>query len=318
MKVLTSSSLAEPLHWVDIPFPKLRAFDVRVAVRAVGVNPVDWKMRQGDFLGLVQRIIGPAGPLVCGVDFAGEVIEIGPAVKDIQVGDRVVGGTDFSRQQYGSYAEVVQVRADQLALLPKSVAFEAAACLPVAGVMAEIALFSLGKLASRREPRVLTLGAAGGVGHFCVQLARLRGAVSVGVCSARHVKLVEELGGIAIDYGQGDFAVQAAQHGPYDVVVDAVGSTAYPVAFCRKLLKKGGIHVLVMPTARDFPYLALPGPTKTKLAVAGRALLEPLVAELAAGRLRVVIQERIPLGEAERAQQLSRTGKVTGKLVLFA
>jgi NADPH:quinone reductase-like Zn-dependent oxidoreductase len=318
MKVLTSSSHKEPLTWHEIPDPKLRADDVRVEVRAVGVNPVDWKMRQGDLLGIAQRVIGPSGALVTGVDFAGQISAVGEAVKDLKVGDRVVGGTDFSRQQYGSYARTVQVRADQVAQLPANVSFEDAACLPVAGVTAQTSLFTLGKLAEKPEPRALILGAAGGVGHFAVQLAKIRGAVSVGVCSTRNVALVEKLGGIAVDYSQGDVFSQAAQHGPYDVIVDSVGSASYPVAKCLPLLKKGGVHVLVMPKASDYWRVMLQGAVKTVLGRPNRVGLEPLVAELAAGRLKVVIEQRIPLSEAERAHEISRAGKVVGKLVLVA
>lgn len=318
MKVLTSPSAQTPLSWVERPEPKLRADELRVAVRAVGVNPVDWKMRQGELLGVAQRIVGPSGPLVCGVDFAGEVIAVGEAVKDLKIGDRVVGGTDFSRRQYGSYASQVQVRPDQVAVLPQGVDFAAAACLPVAGVTAHLSLFALGRLADKTEPRVLVLGAAGGVGHFAVQLARLSGALSVGVCSSRNVALIERLGGIAIDYTKEDVAAAAAEHGPYDVIVDAAGTAAYPIAMCRKLLKKGGTHVLVMPRPRDYLSVALPGPVKTVLGRPSRATLEPLVRELAAGRLQVVIAERIPMAEAERAHEISRGGKVVGKLVLVA
>lgn len=318
MKVLTSSSHKQPLAWIEIPDPKLRPDDVRVQVRAVGVNPVDWKMRQGDLLGIAQKIVGPSGALVTGVDFAGEVSAVGAAVTDLKVGDRVVGGTDFSRQQYGSYARQVQVRADQVATLPPNVSFEDAACLPVAAVTAQMSLFTLGKLQEKRDPRALILGAAGGVGHFAVQLAKIRGAVSVGVCSTRNVALVEKLGGIAIDYSHGDVFTQAAQHGPFDVIVDSVGSASYPVGKCLPLLKKGGTHVLVMPKASDYWRVALQGSVKTVLGRPNRAELAPLVAELAAGRLKVIIDQRIPLDEAERAHEISRAGKVVGKLVLVA
>ena len=279
---------------------------------------MDWKMRQGELLGVAQRLLGPAGPLVTGVDFAGDVIAVGSKVTDLKLGDRVVGGTDFSRKQHGSYATEVQVRADQVALLPAEVAFADAACLPVAGVTAYTSLFGLGKLDQKPEPRALILGAAGGVGHFAVQLAKARGAVAVGVCSTRNVALVERLGGIAIDYSQGDVAAAAAQHGPYDVIVDAVGSATYPIGKYLKLLKKGGAHVLVMPAPRDYWRLILQRRVKTVLGRPNRATLEPLVAELASGRLQVVIEEKVPLAEAERAHQLSRAGKVVGKLVLVA
>lgn len=318
MKVLTSSSHKQPLTWHEIPDPKLRPDDVRVEVRAVGVNPVDWKMRQGDLLGVAQRIVGPSGSLVTGVDFAGEIRAIGSSVTDLKVGDRVVGGTDFSRKQYGSYAKQVQVRADQVATLPANVSYEDAACLPVAAVTAQLSLYTLGKLHEKSDPHALILGAAGGVGHFAVQLAKIRGAVSVGVCSTRSVALVEKLGGIPVDYSKGDVFALAAEHGPYDVIVDSVGSASYPVGKCLPLLKKGGTHVLVMPKASDYWRVALQGAVKTVLGRPNRAELAPLVEDLAAGRLKVIIDQRIPLDEAERAHEISRGGKVVGKLVLVA
>ena len=138
------------------------------------------------------------------------------------------------------------------------------------------------------------------------------------MCSGRNVALVERLGGIAIDYGTKDVAAAAAEHGPYDVIVDAVGSLTYPIKMGLRLLKKGGVYVLVMPRPRDYLRVVLPGPVKTVLGRPTRDTLEPLVRELAAGRLEVVIAERIPLAEAERAHALSRSGKVVGKLVLVA
>jgi NADPH:quinone reductase-like Zn-dependent oxidoreductase len=317
MQVLTAPR-NQPLAFTEVPDRPLRPDEVRVAVRAVGVNPVDWKMRDGEFLGVMQRIIGPPGPLVCGVDFAGDITAVGAAVTDRKVGERVVGGTDFSRRQHGSYARQVQVRADQVTPLPPGVDYPEAACLPVAGVTAQAAILRLGRVDQKPGARVLVLGAAGGVGHFAVQLARIHGATAVGVCSARNADLVRRLGAEPLDYGQGDVAQAAAALGPYDVVVDAVGTQRYPAAMCRKLLREGGRHVLVMPTALDFVGVILPGPTVTVLGKPDGAQLAPLVEHLAAGRLKVVIQQRFPLAEAEAAQQLSRGGKVVGKLVLVA
>src|SRR5450631_4673908 len=99
MRVATSSSATEPLRIVELPSRPLRAGDVRVRVRSIGVNPVDWKMREGGPLRLAHRFLGPSGPLVVGVDFAGEVVECGAPPQDLAVGARVVGGTNFSRRQ---------------------------------------------------------------------------------------------------------------------------------------------------------------------------------------------------------------------------
>lgn len=318
MQALVSASAAEPLRWVELPDRPLRADEVRVTVAAVGVNPVDWKMRGFSLMGVANRIVGPRGPFVCGVDFAGTVAEVGEAVSDLRPGDRVVGGTDFSRGQRGTYARAVQVRADQVAVLPDGVRFEDAACLPVAGVTAGAALFTVGGMGGKEAPRALVLGASGGVGHFAIQLARNAGAAVVGVCSARNMELVRRLGAEPLDYGAGDPLEAAAAHGPFDVIVDAVGTATYPVSRCRPLLKADGMHVLVMPTPRDYARLAVPCRVKAVLGRPTRQALVPLVEQLAAGRLEVVIDERVPFDEAERAHEISRKGRVVGKLVLVA
>lgn len=318
MRYLTSPDKDTPLAWRELADLPLRADQVRVEVRAAGVNPVDWKMREGDFLGVVQRIVGPRGPLVVGVDLAGVVREVGAAVTDLKPGDRVVAGTDFSKGERGSYAEVAQVNAANCAKLPDNVPFDVAGALPVAGVTAAMALFEVAKLAPGRAAKVLVLGASGGVGHLAVQLARNAGFAVVGVCSTRNAALVERLGAAVIDYSKGDVEAAAARLGPYDLVLDAVGSASYPAALGRRLLAKGGTLVQVVPKALDMFGILLPGPTRTVLARPNRARLEPLVAALAAGQLEVVIDQRIPMAEAERAHAVSRGGKVVGKLVLVA
>lgn len=318
MQALVSPSSATPLQWAELPDRPLRADEVRVQVAAVGVNPVDWKMRGFSALSVAYALVGPGRPFVPGVDFAGVVAEVGAQVSGLAVGDRVVGATDFSRKQRGSYARMVQVRGSQVAKLPAGVPFDAAACLPVPAVTAWTSLFTLGGIDRKESPRALILGASGGVGHLAVQLARNAGATAVGVCSARNMALVERLGGTAVDYGAGDPLAQAAALGSYDVIVDAVGSSSYPMGRCLPLLRPGGVHVLVMPTPRDYLRLAFSRRVRTVLGRPSGANLAPIVEQLASGRLEVVIAERIPLDEAERAHQQSRQGRVVGKLVMVA
>lgn len=317
MRAAVSVSLAEPLRVVDLPALPLRAGELRVRVRAIGVNPVDWKMRGlASPLGLAQRVLGPRGPLVTGTDFAGEVVEVGPGVEGVARGDRVVGGTDFSRGQRGSYADEVVVRADQCAGLPAGVSYEAAACLPIPGVTAWRGLTEHGRVRETPGARVLVLGAAGGVGQMAVQLARTLGAEAVGVCSARNAALVRGLGAEVIDYGAGDALAQARARGPFEVVLNAVGTAEYPVGACRGLLSATGALVLVAMGPRDYPALALHRDVHGVLGRPTRAGLAPLVEALARGALRVTIEATMPLAEAEAAQRRSRSGKVVGKIVL--
>jgi NADPH:quinone reductase-like Zn-dependent oxidoreductase len=314
---------AKQLVRVELPTPDVGPKQVRVAVHAIGVNPVDWKMRSGGPLRLAARLIrtfrGPRGPIILGVDFAGVVEAVGAKVTDLAVGQRVVGGTNFSRGQHGSYADTVVVAADQVAPLPDEVAFDIAGALPVAGVTAWMALTEYRPIEPGR--RALVLGASGGVGQFAVQLAkRTRGAdVVVGVCSAKNVDLVRGLGADhAVDYGAGDPLEAARAHGPYDVVVDCAGT--YAASRCRALLGPGGRHVMVAGDSIGMMLQVIVPPFRSR-AILGkptRARLAAVVAAVAAKQLVVPISERLPLADVEAAHAKSMTGRMTGKLVLLA
>lgn len=307
-----------PLEPVDLPTPEPGRGELRVRVRAIGVNPVDWKMRSHGPLRLAARLLAPKPPVV-GVDFAGVVDAVGAGVTDIAPGDRVVGGTNFARGQRGSYADTVLVRRDQLCGVPDSVDFAAAAALPVAGSTAWMALVELGGI--RRVPpadrRVLVLGASGGVGQLVVQLGKLEGGFVAGVCSTKNVQLVEELGAdVVLDYNQGDALTQARRYAPFHLVIDCVGS--YSATGCRSLLSGPGRHIMIAGDEPSAIAQLLVPPFKSR-AILGRptgARLEPLVAAVAAGKVRVAIAQRLPLAEAEEAHRLSKTGRLTGKLIL--
>jgi NADPH:quinone reductase-like Zn-dependent oxidoreductase len=283
----------------------------------VGVNPVDWKMRSGGPLRFAHRFVGPSGPLVVGVDFAGEVAEAGSAVTELPVGARVVGGTNFSRKQLGSYADEVIVRPDQCAVLPDEVSFEAAACLPVPGVTAYRALTDLGRIHKKEGARVLVLGASGGVGLAGLQLGRMLGASCVGVCSRKNLPIVARFGATAIDYGDGDPLAKAAKTGPFDVILNAVGSATYSNEACHSLLGPGGVIVLPVVRGADIMTLACSSRVRSVLGRPDRKNLEPLVRALACGDFEAVIEDRMPLGLAEEAQVRSQAGKVVGKLLLL-
>jgi NADPH:quinone reductase-like Zn-dependent oxidoreductase len=314
--VATSRSPSEPLALRELPAKALRAGDVRVRVAAIGVNPVDWKMRSGGPLRFAHRFVGPSGPLVVGVDFAGEVVEA-DAGADLAVGTRVVGGTDFSRGQLGSYATEVVVRADQCATLPDDVTFEHAACLPVPGATA-LRAFELARLSEvpPSDLRVLVLGASGGVGLVTLQLVRAMGGKAAGVCSTRNVALVERLGATAIDYSKGDPLAAAASEGPFHLVFHCVGSDLYPLAAARAVLAPRGVDALAVVRAADVPSMLFRSSVKSVLGRPVRKNLEPLVQALAKGDIEPLIEARFPLAEAEKAHALSQAGRVVGKLLL--
>ncbi len=322
----TSWKQGAPLELIDLPTPEPKPNELRVSVQVIGVNPVDWKMRASGPLRFMARLLGPPPPVVVGVDFAGIVDAIGAKISHVKVGDRVVGGTNFSRGQRGSYADTVIVREDQVAVLPDGFDLELAGALPVTGVTAWMSIVDIGGIGKQgvatsfdptTAPKALVLGAAGGVGQLAVQVARSQGAYVVGVCSTRNVELVRSLGAHeVIDYTQGDALAAAAALGRYQVISDSVGS--YSGKKCRKLLASGGRHAMV---AGDSPGAMLsvlipPWTSRPVLGKPTRARLEPLVAMIAAGKLKITITERLALADAERAHQLSKSARMTGKIVL--
>ncbi len=312
---------SQELVRVELPMPEPRGRDVRVAVHAIGVNPVDWKMRSGGPLRVAARVIrtfrGPRGPIILGVDFAGVIDAVGPDA-DLAVGQRVVGGTNFSRGQHGSYADTVVVRDDQVCPLPDGVPFDVASALPVAGVTAWMALTEFRPITKGR--RALILGASGGVGQFAVQLAKraCEADVVVGVCSAKNAALVIGLGAdVVVEYDAGDPLAAARAHGPFDVVVDCAGS--YRASGCRALLGPGGRHVMV---AGDSPASMLqvivpPFRSRAILGKPTRARLAAVVDAVATGKLVVNLAKRLPLVEVEEAHRDSQTHRMTGKIVLL-
>jgi NADPH:quinone reductase-like Zn-dependent oxidoreductase len=306
----------EPLVPMELPDPEPRGRELRVRVRAIGVNPVDWKMRQRGPLRLAARLLGPRPPVVFGVDFAGIVDAVGPQVRAIQPGDRVVGGTDFSRGQRGSQADTVLVREDQVAVLPADFDMHVAGALPVAGVTAWMCVVEVGRV--RAGQRALILGASGGVGQLAVQFARMQGASVVGVCSTRNLDLVASLGAdTVLDYTRGDPLAQARGLGPFQVVVDCVGG--HRGAACRALLGPGGRHIMIAAETLGETLNILVPPFRSR-SVLGRptaARLRHVIDAVASGAVAVRISERMPLAQAEQALALSRAGRSTGKLVLL-
>jgi NADPH2:quinone reductase len=307
---------------VELPTPTPRPHEVRVAIHAIGVNPVDWKMRSGGPLRAAARLIrlfrGPRGPIILGVDFAGVVDAIGAGVTDLAIGQRVVGGTNFARGQHGSYADTVIVRADQVCALPDVVPFDVASALPVAGVTAWMAITDYRRITKGR--RALVLGASGGVGQLAVQLAKrtCEADLVAGVCSARNATFVRGLGAdVVIDYTAGDPLAQARAHGPFDVIVDC--ATGYQASRCRALLAPRGRHVMVAGNTLGAvaQVLVPPFTSRSILGKPTRARLAPLVEAVAAGRLVINIAERMPLADVEAAHHKSQTGRMTGKLVLL-
>lgn len=179
----------DQLKLESIPRPEPQAGEVLVQVHAAGVNPVDWKVRQG----LRKHILPMRFPYVPGMEMAGVVEEVGSGVTAFEIGQAVYGSAR------GTYADYTVAAAESLALKPRRVSFDEAATIPVGATTAWQGLFDAGKLEAGQH--VLIQGAAGGVGVFAVQFARGKGAHVIATTSSANVDFVRSLGAeTVIDY----------------------------------------------------------------------------------------------------------------------
>jgi len=300
----------EVLALTDLPRPKTERGEVLVRTLAAGVNPVDWKVREGR---LAPRV--PHGfPLIPGWDVAGVVEELGEGCQRFRKGDRVFAYARKPVIQWGTYAEYVAVPERHVALMPPSLLFEEAAAIPCAALTAQQALERAGVAAGAV---LLVLNGSGGVGHFALQLAKVAGARSIATAGGRNQEFVMSQGAeAAIDTARDDLAGAVAARFPdgVDVVLDAIGGE--PLVAALAVVKPGGIIVSVVDTldpeaakARGVRFERVSStPSGEQLAVfashAGRKTLRPHV------------QTIYPLASAAQAQQESREGHVRGKLVL--
>lgn len=281
---------------------------VRLAVRAAGVNPVDWKHRRGTgFAGAGAPLTGPRR---LGTDVAGVVDAVGADVTEFVVGDEV-----FGRAADGAYAEFALCEAEDLVVKPPELSWRTAAAVAISVETAVRILGEVGITAGSAPGKtVLVHGASGGVGAMAAQLAVLWGARVIGTAGPAHAGLVRSFGAAPADYGDGWPArVRALAPQGIDAVVDAPG--------------KGVLAASVALTGDPAKVVTIADPEAAAHGVAYsrgmvhrlgvREVFGPALPLLTAGRLRVVIGAEFPLHEAAAAHRLSERGHPGGRIVLF-
>ena len=319
----------EVLLYEEAPVPELNAGEVLVRVHAVGINPPDWYLREG------YKMLPPewqphvAMPVILGTDISGVVEAMAEDVGGFAVGDEVYSMVKFPSGLAGesrAYADFVSVPSSQIARKPAGIDHIHAAGAPMALLTAWQFLIEQG----HNEPNplqpdqhkplplegktVLINGAAGGVGHFAVQLAKWKGAHVIAVASGKHEAILRDLGAEDfIDYTKTlpEDVVQDV-----DLILDTVGGSA--ASRFLKTLKRGGSLFPV------FPLGFTGGEEAAKLGVtvsatqvqSSGAQLEEVGRLLDAGTLRVVIDSTFPLAEARKAHERAGEGHIQGKLVL--
>lgn len=285
----------------DVAPPTPGDGEVRVRVRAAGVNAIDWKLRAGYLKAFMPLDL----PHVPGLDMAGTVEALGDDVTDFLPGDEVFG------RGVGAYAEYAIAPVTTLAMKPPSVTFQQAATLPVGGVTAWVGLFDAAKLESGQ--RVLIQGGAGGVGSLAVQLAHWKGAHVIATASTDNLEYVRSLGADeVIDYTHTRF--EQVVH-DVDAVLDAVGGEVTERSW--GVLKPGGILVVIagMPepekaAAHGVRTSGAPSPAIT------RPLLEQLAQLVESGALAPQVGAVFTLADVGRAHALGETGHGRGRIIL--
>ena len=296
--VFTEYGDADVLTLTDVPLVEPGPGQIRVRVHAVGVNPIDWKVRRGYLSGGTPL----DGARLTGGDLAGVVDAVGEGVDGFAVGDRVAGGTD------GTSAEYVLVTPDDIVPLPDSIDFVIGAGIKGAGTTA-IRVLQLTKL---HEGQTLLLHAAtGGVGSFTTQLAKARDATVIGTTSGANVEYLESLGAIPVIYGEGwQDRVREAYPGHIDAVIDAAGTGVIPGSL--ELVVEGGPVV----TIADFEAKGFNVILSTSADAGFEDALREAVKAVEHGTVQVPIAQTFPLERAADAHRLSETGHVRGKIVL--
>jgi NADPH:quinone reductase-like Zn-dependent oxidoreductase len=294
----------EVLQYEDVRRPKPQAGEVLVRVHAAGVNPFDWKVREGQ----MKDSWPYQFPLILGWDLSGVIEKLGRGVSRFKIGDRVYSLADPTRN--GAYADYIVVRESELALKPNSLHHVQAAAVPLSGLTAWHALFDAAEL--QPGQRVLIHGGAGGVGHYAVQLAKWRGAYVIATASAKNHELLETLGADeVIDYNTQRFESIARD---VDVVLDTVGGETQERSW--QVLKKGGILVSLVRSPSDEKARALGVRGAMIENRPDGAALAEIAKIIDSGKLKPVLNRILPLSEARRAHELSQSGRTHGKIVL--
>ena len=301
---------ADVSQYGDYPDPSVTGNQVLVEVKAVSINPVDFKVKRGD----LKFLSGRKFPRIFGSDFSGIVKEAGTNAEKFKPGDRGYGGISVIFGKQGALAQFIAIDQKSLWIIPGEMSFEEAASLPIAALTA---LNGLRRCEVVKGTQVLINGGTGGVGHFAVQIAKTKGAVITATCSDANAELARKLGADeTIRYSKEDLA---STNKKFDAILDAYGHMDLSVA--QRLLKRGGIYASTMINPftlfKSFFINLIWGKKLTSSNM--RALpedileIEKLFNEK---KLHPVIENYFTLDKADEAFELAEKGKPRGKIII--
>ena len=307
--VLDEFGSVDVMQLRDVDKPEPDAGQVRVAVRATNVNPIDWKMREGQ----MAARYGSDFPMILGWDCAGVVDAVGEGVTNFAPGDEVMARSDIGTGR--CYAEYAILNTSTTVLKPASLSFAEAGALPLVGLTVVNSLINCASLESGQ--RVLVIGASGGVGTLAVQIAKNLGAHVTAVCSGKNVELVASLGADAVVNYESENPLQADC--PYDIVYDCVG--AYTYIDAQSVLTPRGTYLTLVPVP-DIDFF-VPGQSEWEPGKGYFVAWFPTAPDLQllanwadSGQLRAVIDSTYSLADIRAAHLRSETERAVGKIVI--
>src|SRR5579864_8876198 len=290
---------SDQLKYEEAPLPEVGPGQVLAEVRYAGVNPIDWKIREG-----YMKNLRPASfPLTLGQDFAGEIVTAGGDSGSFRTGGRVFGFGE------GTYAEFAAAAITYIAAIPEKMEFAVAAALPTSGLTALQAIRDY--VQPKPGIRILIHGAAGAVGSFATQIAKRSGAQVIGTATGEDIAYLRTLGHVqVVDYKQERFEAV----GQVDAVLDLIGGETATRSFA--IVKKGGVIVSTVGAA-NAELAARAGIRGVNMVSKGNAAdLSELAGFVERGVLKPRMGEVFRLEQAREAQDASQEGRAKGKILL--
>ncbi|MCK5464415.1 MAG: NAD(P)-dependent alcohol dehydrogenase, partial [Bacteroidales bacterium] len=310
MKAAVIYEYGEPevFRYEDISQPEIREDEVLVEVHAASVNPVDWKQRKGNH----KFFLRARFPIVPGYDISGRVEKCGSKVTKFKDGDQVF--CRLTKRFGGAFAEYASARESTLSLKPENMDHIHAAGIPMAGQTALQALRDKARI--KPGQKILIIGAAGGVGHYALQLSKIFGAETTAVCTSRHEKLLDLLKpDHHIDYRKEDYL---EGNKLYDIIFDAAGVNTF--LSCQKILAPGGIYITVLPRPKLLVHKIIALFTRGKkvrslLQKSQSSDLEVLKKLVEEEKLISVIDSIHPLDKVSEAHRRAESYSTEGKII---
>jgi NADPH:quinone reductase-like Zn-dependent oxidoreductase len=297
------------LQTVEEPIPTFNPTQVLVKVKAVSINPMDWKIRKGE----MKLMSGSKFPRHIGVDFSGTIEDVGSSVTGFKKGDEVFGVVKNTMKE-GALAEYVAVPSTSVWKKPSSISFPQAASIPIVGAAAATAVEKMGNI--NAGTKILVNGATGGFGMFLLQLLKQKGAIITAVTSTKAIDYARKWGADEIiDYTKANVLTQ---NNTYDIIIDLSGKMGYAKA--RKIMKPKALFLNPTPKPIEIPtsffknlftgkkhITILSGPTPTNIGL--------LLKAINAG-LQIQVSKTFPFVQSKEAYHYAEQGSYIGKVAI--